>query len=223
MRYIYILFFIIGCISFGTSQKKEYNIDDFYMHKNELGINFTNVLGNVLSLNPNNASSPYGLTYRRHYNKWTLRTALNIDINNLNEDDFENGSFINRKLNTIGLNTRLGAEKHIVLSKKMMFSFGLDALLGIDKEHSEINDFNFGNTSFISDQYTYGFGAGPVVRLEFKISDRLFLSTESSMYGYYSIATESLAINGVSSDEPKKTNSKLTLELPQSLFFNIAF
>lgn len=103
------------------------------MYKNELGINFTNVLGNVLSLNPNNASSPYGLTYRRHYAKWSLRSALNINLDNLNEDDFENGNFINRKLNTIGGDTRIGVEKHLVLSKKMMFSYGIDALFGIEK------------------------------------------------------------------------------------------
>ncbi len=223
MRYIYISFIIAFKFSLGLSQKESISINDFYVYKNELGINFTNVLGNVLSLNPNNASSPYGLTYRRHYAKWSLRSALNINLDNLNEDDFENGNFINRKLNTIGGDTRIGVEKHLVLSKKMMFSYGIDALFGIEKEHSEINDFNFGGTSFISDDYTYGFGAGPVIRLEFKLSDRMFLSTESTLYGYYSVRTSSISINGNVSNDPTKNNSKLTLELPQSLFFNISF
>ncbi|MBK9566323.1 MAG: hypothetical protein IPO37_14495 [Saprospiraceae bacterium] len=70
---------------------------------------------------------------------------------------------------------------------------------------------------------TYTIGFGPVLRLEFKISDRLHLSTESTLYGLYGKTSETLSINGILSDEPKKQVSSLRLELPQSLFFNISF
>jgi hypothetical protein len=70
---------------------------------------------------------------------------------------------------------------------------------------------------------TYAIGLGPMLRLEYKISDRLFFSTESSLYGNYSVSTSKLTINGNTEEEPKKTNSQLKLVLPQSLFFNISF
>jgi hypothetical protein len=214
-----LLLFAIWLPLFGQNK----DIKLFYPYKNEIGINVTNVLGNVLSLNPNNASSPYGITYRRHLGSSSFRSGFNINIINTEEDDFSNGNFITRNLNLMSVDTRFGWEKHMLLSKKFMFSYGIDLLLGYEKENSEILDFNLGNTSFISDLNTLGVGVGPVLRFEFKISDRLFLSTESSFYGYHEMTKETLTIGNNTSDEPDKSRTNLKLELPQSLFFNISF
>ncbi len=97
------IYFIILFLTFSpilNGQSSKFSLQDFYIYKNEIGINFTNVLGNVLSLNPENASSPYGLTYRRHMGKISFRSAVNINITKTSEDDFSNGLFINRKLNS---------------------------------------------------------------------------------------------------------------------------
>lgn len=223
MRYSYISILVIFNFSLSIAQEKTIAVKDFYIFKNEIGINFTNVLGNVLSLNPNNANSPYGLTYRRHFADWSLRTAININVSNLNENDFENGFFLTRKLNLLNINSRVGAEKHLTISKRVMFSYGVDALLGYENERSEINSFNQGSTFFINKDKTYGLGLGPLLRIEYKISDRLFLSTESTLYAYYSVKTSELSLNGVIDNEPQKTNFQLKLVLPQSLFINISF
>lgn len=223
MRFICISIIIIFHYFISFSQKDVISVKDYYIYKNEIGINVTNVLGNVLSLNPDNTNSPYGITYRRHYDNWSFRSAMNINFDNIEEDDFDNGAFFTRKLNSLGLQTRFGMEKHMVLSKRVMFSYGIDALLGLDREHSEINNFNLGNTTFINKDMTYAIGLGPMLRLEYKISDRLFFSTESSLYGNYSVSTSKLTINGNTEEEPKKTNSQLKLVIPQSLFFNISF
>jgi hypothetical protein len=207
----------------GKSQKKEISIQEYYPYKNEIGINFTNVLGNVLSLNPNNASSPYGLTFRRHYGVSSFRSAINVNVTNKEEDDFNNGSSLRRKITISKTDFRIGLERHIVLSQRVLFSYGFDVLGALGLENSKITDFNFGGRTFESNQKTYGFGLGPMVRLEYKISDRMYISSESSMYGFYSRTTEKLIINGSTSEEPEKKNSSLKLELPQSLFFNISF
>jgi hypothetical protein len=199
------------------------DLKSFYPYKNEIGINVTNVLGNLLSLNPNNAKSPYGITYRRHFGKASFRSAYNINVTNTSEDDFSNGNFINRKLNILTIDTRFGLEKHMLLSKKFLFSYGFDVLAGYKKENSVVESFNSSSNTFTSDEKTLGVGLGPVLRFEFKISDRLFLSTESSFYGYHETTSESLNINGTISNEPEKKSSNLKLELPQSLFFNVSF
>lgn len=196
---------------------------EFYIFKNEIGINVTNILGNVLSLNPNNANSPYGMTYRKHLNNWTFRSAFNIGINNTSTDEFSSGSFLTRDLNTLTTDVRLGAEKHLVLTKKVLFSYGLDLLLGYANEKSIVQEFNFGGTIFENIQKTLGAGIGPMLRFEYKLSDRIFFSTECSLYGYYSKSTDQLYINGSLSEDPENTNLSLKLTLPQSLFINIAF
>lgn len=198
--------------------------ENFYKYKNQIGINFTNVLGNVLSLNPNNASSPYGLTFRRHAKKITFRSAINFNANKSNNNEVLNNQFVKKSLNQSNIDLRTGLEKHLLLSKKMMLTYGFDLLLGLYAESSEVQQFNAPNNStFRSAQQTYKFGLGPVLRLEYKISDRLYLSTESSFYGSYSKGVEKLSINGVITAEPDKNLGSIVLELPQSLFINISF
>ncbi|MFZ1523927.1 MAG: hypothetical protein WAT22_03860 [Saprospiraceae bacterium] len=216
-------FFIFLTLATAVVAQKKSNT--FYNFKNQLGINFTNVLGNVLSLNPNNASSPYGLSYRRHYATSSFRSAINGAIKSTNTTEFNSNDFLNKTLKTTEVNFRAGLEKHLPLYSKMMMTYGADILLGYNKEHSNVSTFFSQGQSrnFVSDMNTYTIGFGPVLRLEFKISDRLHLSTESTLYGLYGKTSETLSINGILSDEPKKQVSSLRLELPQSLFFNISF
>lgn len=220
MKYLFSLLLFMT-VTFLNSQTSD--LASFYPYKNEIGINVTNILGNLLSLNPNTAKSPYGITYRRHFGNSSFRSAYNVNVTNTSDEDFSNGNFINRTLNIFSADARFGLEKHMLLSKKFLFSYGFDVLFGYEKENSEINEFNIGSSTFISNQQTLGVGLGPVLRFEFKISDRLFLSTESSFYGYHERTTETLNINGNISDEPNKNTTNLKLELPQSLFFNVSF
>lgn len=206
------------------SQKESTSIKSFYPYKNEIGINFTNVLGNVLSLNPNNANSPYGLSYRRHMGNKSFRSAFSLLINNEKNNDFDSGFFITRTINQTNSQFRIGLEKHIVLNKRVLFSYGFDLLGKVMTDNSSIEDFgNFGSVTFTSKATTFGGGAGPMLRLEYKISDRLFISSECSLYGFYSSTTENLSFGNQPSEQTKSSDSSLELMLPQSLFFNISF
>ncbi|MBC7885307.1 MAG: hypothetical protein H7X99_07520, partial [Saprospiraceae bacterium] len=201
---------IVFCAQIMTSygQSSKVTISEFYPYKNEIGINFTNVLGNVLSLNPNNASSPYGISYRRHNGSSSFRSAFHINVTNKEENDFTNGNFVIRTLSEKMTEFRIGFEKHLVLSNRMLFSYGFDVLGLIKFENSEIDDFNFpGGITFTSDEKTFGGGLGPVLRLEFKISDRIFISSECSLYGFYSKTEERLVIGGQPNESSESSDS----------------
>ncbi|HLO55761.1 MAG TPA: hypothetical protein VK169_15820 [Saprospiraceae bacterium] len=224
MRFLPFLLMFLFTSSIVFSQKETTSIQSFYPHKNEIGINFTNVLGNVLSLNPNNANSPYGLTYRRHLGKKSFRSAFSLQVNNEKNSDFENGFFVTRTINQTTSQFRVGLEKHIVLNKRVLFSYGFDILGKVMTDNSSVQDNNgFGTVTFTSKETTFGGGAGPMLRLEFKISDRLFISSESSLYGFYSRTTENLEFGNQPSEQTKSSDSNIELLLPQSLFFNISF
>jgi len=224
MRFLpFFLMFVLSS-SFVYSQKESTSIQSFYPYKNELGINFTNVLGNVLSLNPNNANSPYGLTYRRHIGQKSFRSAFSFLVNNEINNTFINGLFLTRTINQTTSQFRIGLEKHIVLNKRVLFSYGFDLLGMVKTDNSSVEDFNnFGGTTFISKETTFGGGAGPMLRLEYKISDRLYISSECSLYGFYSSTTENLKFGNQPSEQTKSSDSSIELLLPQSLFFNISF
>ena len=220
---LYVSFFILSFIFQSYCQSEKITIDEFYPFKNEIGINFTNVLGNVLSLNPNNANSPYGLTYRRHLGKSSFRSAMSVDITKKVEDDFSNGNFIQRTISIKNTEFRVGFERHVILHKRILFSYGLDFLGLYNAEYSNVENFNGSGITFTSDQNTFGCGLGPMLRLEYKISDRIFISSECSFYGFYSSTKEIIRSSGMNLTESKSNNSSLVLQLPQSLFFNIAF
>lgn len=214
---------LVAVLIFGTSysQTAKSNMDEFYPYKNELGINFTNVLGNVLSLNPNNANSPYGLTYRRHYGRKSFRSGLNLSLRNGAKDDFS-GGVLTRNLNESSTQVRVGVEYHMPLSRAFQFSWGIDVLGSYENEKSEIVDLISSGSSFLSHNWLAGAGIGPVFRLEAKLSDRMYLSTESTIYGTYHYGKDNTTINGTTISESKK-EWNLELVLPQSLFFNVSF
>lgn len=203
------------------SQEPNAATEDFYRYKNELGINFTNVLGNVLSLNPNNASSPYGITYRRHNGRKSFRSGLNFSFIKGAKDDFSSGS-LTRNLGESSTQLRVGVEYHLPLSRRFQFSWGVDVLGSYNDEKSEIVDFTIGGSTFKSHNWLAGGGLGPVLRLEAKLSERMFLSTESTFYANYNFGKDNTTINGTTTSETKKEWG-FEMILPQSLFFNVAF
>lgn len=221
---LFAIIFICSCASL-TGQKKTKEITPFYTYTHELGINVTNVLGNVLSLNPNNANSPYGLTYRRHWQTASFRSALNFRFFSDESSDFAGGNFQLKELKNTSIDIRAGLEKHYALSKNFLFSYGADILAGYQTEFSSVDELTSSgiNQFFSSDEQSVGIGAGPVLRLEYKITPHLFVSTECSFYGYVKRTSQQLSINGVISEEPVKSDYNIELQLPQSLFLNISF
>ncbi len=222
--YFIILFWASWFSAFGQNTNKNIAVKDFHVHTHELGLNVTNVLGNIFSLNPESDSYPYLLTYRKHLNpNIAFRTGFNLGINQSVDSGVDGNFFLERKLSTYRTDIRLGMERKIPLSQKFLFSYGLDVLGRFNVENSEVKDQGFGGNTFISLERTIGGGFGPMIRFEFKISNRMFLSIESSFYGFYSQKTETIEINGFRDTEPAKSFFNLEMALPQSLFFNVAF
>lgn len=211
-----------SCSLISQKKKISQNSYDYHQYTHEIGLNVTHVLGNIFSLNPEKDPYPYLLTYRKHLNdKIAFRSGFNFNINQDINSAFDNNVFLERKLNILRTDLRLGFEKKMILSSRFLFSYGVDVLGRYISEKSEVRDFGF--NTFISDEKTFGGGLGPVMRFEFKISERMFLSIESSFYGFYSRKTEAIDINGNIDEEPSKSKFNLELALPQSLFFNVAF
>lgn len=225
MKYFLVVFFAFNAILLAAQDKSN---DRFFNHKNELGINFTNVLGNVLSLNPNNANSPYGITYRRHGKKVSFRSSIQFDLVSDEDFLFNSSIFQETKLREKLLDTRIGLEWHLPLTKNFLFSYGVDALFGIRDKYSNILSAEFNNNGVVNESFAeisetqYSYGGGPMIRMLYKLSDRVSLSTESSLYFIHANVENTFSINNVK-DGNEKSIYNFKLSLPQSLFINIAF
>lgn len=205
LHYFFILLiFHLSCQkSFGQNR-------EFYGKGYEIGVNGTTLLSNLLSLNQDtDTKTPYAIYVRKHNAHSTWRLDFNTSYSTSNDVDI-NGIF--RELADSKTDIRLGVEKMVKLSEKFSFGYGLDLLGNYQTNNSLVSGF------FI-DQTTVGGGLGPVIRVNFKLSKRIILSTESSLYGTMSRVTKSGNV-GVPLGDPV-TNYKVLLTQPQSLFIGI--
>ncbi|MCE2788758.1 MAG: hypothetical protein LW630_02465 [Saprospiraceae bacterium] len=206
------------------TQLPQYKNTDFYAFPNELGIHVTQILANIFSLSANSETSPYSLTYRRHMKSLSFRLGMHVSYDQDQQEEFGNATFIIRDLTTSRNLFRLGVEKHLPVGRKFIFSYGADLLGGLDLENSNITEnTTIGTNVFASSQQSITLGAGPVIRLDYKLTDRMLLSTESSLYATYRNSQNKISINGIPSEDPSSSGLTILLALPQSLYFNICF
>lgn len=226
--FIALLYLCMASLSYGQKYDREDALSSYFTHRNELGVNITNVLGNVLSLNPNNINSPYGIIFRRHLGSTSLRLGLDVGIASTEDFTFGNNVQTRKKINEKTINSRIGYEWHLPINKKFMFSYGLDIIANRFSDDSDLTEssFNSGGTvskSFKSEERTFGYGGGPVLRFDFRFNERLSLSTESTLYYIRSTSTDKLFDRGQLLLNDKSNTNNLSLVLPQSLFVNLAF
>lgn len=219
--FILLLFILVSSFNVSGQKFSDPEPGNFYKYKNELGINFTNVLGNVLSLNPNNANSPYGLTYRKHFRSWTFRTGFDILLDKKTIFEFTDPFNGEKEITIRNMQFRVGGQKNEYLSQRFVFGYGIDLLFGNEYEFSKVSSFT--GINFDATESILQFGAGPVLRLEYKLSDRIFLSTESTLYAIYGRNTSSIREAGLPDSKESANDFNFQVILPQSLFFNIAF
>lgn len=227
-QYLIFQLILIGTILSAQKGETSKDISTFYQHKNEIGVNVTSVLGNVLSLNPNNIGTPYSLIYRRHFGKISLRLGGNYKQDNNSTFEFTNGTQKNIELSEKAIDARLGFEYHYPISPRFMFSLGIDGTYNRSSDVSNVKEFIFTNTGSESNEFesaetTNGYGGGPFIRFDFKFNDRISLSTESTMYYNYSKSTDNLIRNNTVITSNRDSDQKIQLVLPQALFVNIAF
>ncbi|MEZ4909711.1 MAG: hypothetical protein R2774_02500 [Saprospiraceae bacterium] len=194
---------------------------DYYAYRNMLGLNATNILGNLLSINPNNTNSPYSVSYRRLGRKQGFRSGIHLNYRN---SESAEGLIFNNSERTFLL-ASIGYERYLNVHKRFLFSYGIDIFGSYDKETLVQNFFlgSGGVSTFTSEFDKKSFGGGPFIRFEYKVSSRLYLSTESSLT--YSRSDSKRVFNdGIinASDNVSHIN-ELELILPQALFVHVAF
>jgi hypothetical protein len=187
------------------------NKQNFYLNKNEVGVNGTFLLGNLLSLT-NNTNTPYSAFYCRHFKKSNLR--LGADINYDDTKDFNSG--LQRNLKNILYAGRLSYEFNKPISNRFMMHYGLDIIGKYESSFSTVSDF------FTNEVETISVGGGPAMRIVFKLHEKIFLMTESTLYG---IGGNKITTTNLNQQIDKTTSpfSSFKLTIPTSLYISIHF
>lgn len=198
-----------GCAGQGKSQS---STDSF---KHEFGINGTKLLSNLFSLSNDAVSTLYVGTYRYKPSKNIgLRTFLGGNL----QSSGTNNAIESSNYNVHG---KLGIEYINEINSRINFNFGLDFLAGTTKSKS--TTLNNANQVFLLDIDNSYIGAGPVARVEFKITDRITLMTESSLYTTFSSRKRLEQIGSQININDSNTSRNINLTEPTSLYVSFKF
>ena len=190
------LFFCFIVIAYGAVGQSSHR------YKNDLGFNVTSLLSEVIGIGNQGDSPVFNISYRRKGTKSAIRISAHLGFNkdnSINEIDFSELT-----LNESDYRLRIGYEKILDLSNKFKMLYGIDGLALFSS--SEIK-----------------FGGGPALRLEYKISDRISLMTESTLYFLTGWSEDVLQLGGQQLANERNTTFNLSTQIPSVLFLNVHF
>lgn len=191
--------------------------------RNEIGTDITSLLERILNFNQSEFFSPYSatyqITYKRHFNKVSLRTG--IGGNTSSEDVDNNFSEEVIKRTSQRINYRIGIEKAIELDGRWGFYYGIDFRHSISNSR---NDFWFSNGGWRHGYDRKGsvIGFSPLFGLEFKISDRIALQTEANFIAYFSrIESQPIITQIAENPSFEMPSSDLEIDKSRGTAFNV--
>ncbi|MBL7818631.1 MAG: hypothetical protein JNL70_26765 [Saprospiraceae bacterium] len=201
------------------AQKKEATNKNF---TNELGLNVTNLLTDLLGNNNRTDAGQYLLSYKKELkdNKYLrLGATVNFSLSN------QNTQFFSTELRNQNFQFRIGRETRQELSKRLQYYYGLDGIIGYKAEES------VGVTSTSQIKQTdknFIVGGGPLLGFQFALYERLLIGTEGSFYVAYNVSStdfDQLSIGGGSSVIPPKKSTGINAQtnLPKFLFLILKF
>lgn len=206
-------------------KKMRWELDSAWRSKthHEIGVNISEFVKTFIVPNNNtnlgaNATT-YLLTYKTIFKGGpTIRLGLGGQLSKkqIDDDDF---SGIQTQINN-QFNGRLGFEWQFNLGRKWNCYAGVDAIYSSGKSRVETPDFPPDVTVVETKSST--FGGGPVAGIQFRISKRLSLLTETALYVKSVKTTDSQTSSSFSSKSITKETA-INFIAPQSLFFVITF
>ena len=144
----------------------------------ELGINVTNTLAGFFNSGGSDfPTDPYLFSLKFAKTNRAFRIGLNFSYTDRSEflptgnrDGFETFAA-----------ARVGYEWRRHIDRRFTLYYGFDGVAQLDSEILKFESFGFDNIT--STEQTIGFGGGPVMGIQFWISKKVALSTETSIYG----------------------------------------
>lgn len=200
--------------------------DDDLKPEHQIGVNATLFIKQFLSFNDNVFnSSPYSLTYKYIDQNEGWRIGLG-GSNTSSKSNPNNGTNITTN-NGLNINVRLGYEWQKKLDKRWLMYYGLDGIYSYSKFRStssiQSGGFPPKTEEVISSTEGFGFGGGPVLGMEFKISKRISLNAETAAYFNYGETRrrdKNTFFIGFERNE-FTANTSLFINLPTAIFFII--
>lgn len=184
-------------------------------YDNDIGINVTSLLSQVIGLNENEENTFFSVQYRRSSAKYGFRFSGYADVDKKEDSDVSTGSTLTLKDQDFRI--RAGIEKVMPLTGKFSLAYGMDIIGLYEVSHST------SSSGFVNEISLIRTGAGPALRFMYQLSDRISLMTESTLYYLSGSKKDVLTLNGIVQNESRSTTYSLSTRIPSVLFINVHF
>jgi hypothetical protein len=188
-------------------------------YNDELGLNISAFVTQFLSLNSNEANEgAYLITYKHIKGVRAFRLGAGIFISHTKSEGGPNSAPL--KSDIFNTAFRFGLERQIPIERRWLFTAGGDILIGYD-DLSTNSDSNFG-TIKIKDR-EWSVGVGPVLGIHFRLSPRVSIGTEGTIYLRYFNSKSSTDFGGIGGGEEsdKSDGVNFAIRSPLALYFAV--
>jgi len=197
-----------------------------------IGIQSNQLFRQILNLSNTNSAidNPYLLVYA--VNSVKNGCGLNASVGLTSTELTTGDASAKRKSNINDLYLRIGFEKKSMIGKRWLVSWGIDLLFEQqdDKTTNTTTPGPGSSTKITTDTSNKAQGLGPRFTLNYKISDKIFIGTETSYY--YKSGKNTSTVNFSSTFNGQTTNDKtdsseksksFQLAVPVALFLIVKF
>jgi hypothetical protein len=196
--------------------------------KQKKSVHYLGVQANQLArqlLNFGNASAidnPYLLVYS--VNAASSGMGLNAGLGYTYTQSKDGDSFNTRETNINNLFFRAGFEKKSSLGKRWIVSWGFDLVVDAQKNDTK-NTVDFGGGKSTTETVTKSnaTGIGPRFTLNYRITERIFLGTETTYYFKSGTNSSEITQSGGSKSKTEDKFKRVQLALPAVLLLIIKF
>ncbi len=215
MKNIFLLIFcLLPLLSFAQREKKDTHW--------EVGLNSTQLLRNLFAQNPSGLIGNFTFFVKKGSNKNLFRVHIGGSLADKQETFVNQGNTL-LTTNTTEVFVGLGFERRKFIYNKLEMVWGGDVLPSYVIDKSTTRFFSTTVSDLENKKETFGIGAGPIIGLRYSFSKYFSISTESSLYFYYSEGSNETREDGEIISSKTLHSYSLSHSLPHSLYLVMNF
>ncbi len=184
-----------------------------------LGVQINPLLRQLLTIGTvPNTNNPFLLNYSLNNTstKWGLHAGVGFNFDQVKDND----DITDRKTLISSVSSRIGIDKYCVLSNRWQIGFGVDGVYELSENITSTQIISFDTITTENRITTQRSGGGIRGVARFKLSDRVLLGTESTMYYQFGFNKNEAKITSRDFNQPGApkvtTSSTITQQIQQS-------
>lgn len=216
----FLLFSVLSLVSYVSIGQINHSTDSGLEDKKKfshfVGVQINPLLRQLLTIGSvPNTGNPFLLNYSMNNNrtKWGVHAGIGFSFNQIKDND----NITDRKTLSTSVSSRIGFDKFYDLSARWQLGFGVDGIYQLSENITNTQIISFDTINTESKITTQRSGGGFRGFARFKLSERVMLGTECTMYYQFGFNKTETKITSPDFNQPGFPNVTTTSVLNQDL------